>query len=136
MSCLAASGSILPGQSVSIPWLFSPLEAKSYSVRRPKYIFAENRLFSFFQVEIPIRITDGATTTITFIGEGYDARILPPAPGDSPSDSIPDEQFVSVRSQVRITAYIKRRRHFIVIGSWPIFRASESTSAPCLCTHR
>eukprot|EP00118_Oscarella_pearsei_P004948 m.21985 g.21985 ORF g.21985 m.21985 type:complete len:1729 (+) comp28260_c0_seq1:44-5230(+) len=97
LSCLAAAGSIPPGQSVSIPWLFSPVEAKVYTA------------------EIPIRIIDGSTTTVTFIGEGFDARLVP-AQNDSSGDGIPDKQTVPVSSQL---AYFSRER--VIFGKVPLY---------------
>ncbi|XP_030045297.1 cilia- and flagella-associated protein 65 [Microcaecilia unicolor] len=56
--CLNPRGEILPGTSALIEWIFSPLEAKTYSV------------------DIPIHIIGGDSTFITFEGIGYDKHIL------------------------------------------------------------
>ncbi|BFZ22011.1 hypothetical protein BsWGS_25049 [Bradybaena similaris] len=56
--CLTPSGSILPGQTATMEWRFSPLEAKMYTV------------------DIPIKVQNGDTAIVTFTGVGYDQRDL------------------------------------------------------------
>ncbi|NXS88297.1 CFA65 protein, partial [Erpornis zantholeuca] len=51
--CLTPRGEILPGETGHVEWIFSPLEAKTYSVN------------------VPIHILEGESTQITFQGEGY-----------------------------------------------------------------
>ncbi|NXY06369.1 CFA65 protein, partial [Pteruthius melanotis] len=51
--CLTPRGEIPPGETGHIEWIFSPLEAKTYSVN------------------VPIHILEGESTQITFQGEGY-----------------------------------------------------------------
>ncbi|XP_051881001.1 cilia- and flagella-associated protein 65 [Pristis pectinata] len=56
--CLNPRGEIKSGMTAYIEWIFSPLEAKSYSVN------------------IPIHILNGDSALVTFTGIGYDKRIL------------------------------------------------------------
>ncbi|NXE89023.1 CFA65 protein, partial [Menura novaehollandiae] len=51
--CLTPRGEIPPGEIGHIEWIFSPLEAKTYSV------------------DVPIHILEGESTLITFQGVGY-----------------------------------------------------------------
>ncbi|NXY14896.1 CFA65 protein, partial [Atrichornis clamosus] len=69
--CLTPRGEIPPGETGDIEWIFSPLEAKTYSV------------------DVPIHILEGESTLITFQGVGYNpntvgeaatsSQVLPPA---------------------------------------------------------
>ncbi|XP_069792050.1 cilia- and flagella-associated protein 65 isoform X9 [Narcine bancroftii] len=56
--CLNPRGEIRSGMTAYIEWIFSPLEAKSYSV------------------DVPIHILNGDSALVTFTGIGYDKRIL------------------------------------------------------------
>ncbi|XP_059144553.1 cilia- and flagella-associated protein 65-like [Physella acuta] len=56
--CLNPSGTIQPGRSAFIHWRFFPLEAKMY------------------MVDIPLHIDNGDTAVVTFVGIGYDKRIM------------------------------------------------------------
>ncbi|XP_072117075.1 cilia- and flagella-associated protein 65 isoform X2 [Mobula birostris] len=56
--CLNPRGEIKAGMTANIEWIFSPLEAKSYTVN------------------IPIHILNGDSALVTFTGIGYDKRIL------------------------------------------------------------
>ncbi|NXE01264.1 CFA65 protein, partial [Chaetorhynchus papuensis] len=55
--CLTPRGEIPPGETGHIEWIFSPLEAKTYSV------------------DVPIRILEGESTAVTFQGVGYHPNI-------------------------------------------------------------
>ncbi|NWV71542.1 CFA65 protein, partial [Malurus elegans] len=63
-ACLTPRGEILPGETGRIEWIFSPLEAKTYSI------------------DVPIHILEGESTPITFeavgcnpnVGEGATSR--------------------------------------------------------------
>ncbi|NXI80627.1 CFA65 protein, partial [Rhipidura dahli] len=54
--CLTPRGEIPPGETGHIEWIFSPLEAKTYSV------------------DVPIRILEGQSTSVTFQGVGYNSN--------------------------------------------------------------
>uniref|UniRef100_UPI00398E9F00 cilia- and flagella-associated protein 65 isoform X2 n=1 Tax=Pristiophorus japonicus TaxID=55135 RepID=UPI00398E9F00 len=69
--CLNPRGEIQSGMTAYIEWIFSPLEARSYSVN------------------IPIHIVDGDSALVTFTGIGYDQRIL----GSSASFNEPSSYF-------------------------------------------
>ncbi|XP_048390683.2 cilia- and flagella-associated protein 65 isoform X2 [Stegostoma tigrinum] len=56
--CLNPRGEIQPGMTAYVEWIFSPLEARSYSVN------------------VPIHILNGDSALVTFTGIGYDARVL------------------------------------------------------------
>ncbi|TFJ95249.1 lipolysis-stimulated lipoprotein receptor-like [Platysternon megacephalum] len=56
--CLNPRGEILPGMTSHIEWIFSPLEARTYSV------------------DVPIHILEGDSALITFQGIGYDPHIM------------------------------------------------------------
>ncbi|NXM41474.1 CFA65 protein, partial [Gymnorhina tibicen] len=56
--CLTPRGEIPPGETGHIEWIFSPLEAKTYSV------------------DVPIHILEGESTPITFQGVGYNPNIV------------------------------------------------------------
>ncbi|XP_075789053.1 cilia- and flagella-associated protein 65 isoform X3 [Pelodiscus sinensis] len=56
--CLNPRGEIAPGSTSHIEWVFSPLEARTYSV------------------DVPIHILEGDSALITFQGIGYDPHIL------------------------------------------------------------
>nr|XP_023695931.1 cilia- and flagella-associated protein 65 isoform X2 [Paramormyrops kingsleyae] len=62
LQCLNPSGEVQPGLVASLLWIFSPLEAKTYSV------------------DVSIHILEGDSTLVTLQGCGFDARTL----GDSP----------------------------------------------------
>ncbi|NWI67027.1 CFA65 protein, partial [Todus mexicanus] len=54
--CLTPRGEVPPGTTGYIEWIFSPLEARTYSV------------------DVPIHILGGESALITFQGEGYDPK--------------------------------------------------------------
>nr|XP_009674405.1 PREDICTED: coiled-coil domain-containing protein 108 isoform X1 [Struthio camelus australis] len=56
--CLTPRGEIPPGTTGHIEWIFSPLEARMYSV------------------DVPIHIVGGDSALITFQGVGYDPNIM------------------------------------------------------------
>ncbi|NWU32774.1 CFA65 protein, partial [Dyaphorophyia castanea] len=55
--CLTPRGEIPPGETGHTEWIFSPLEAKTYSV------------------DVPIHILEGESTPVTFQGVGYNPNI-------------------------------------------------------------
>ncbi|XP_041929012.1 cilia- and flagella-associated protein 65 isoform X1 [Alosa sapidissima] len=58
LQCLTPYGEVLPGRSACTEWIFSPLEAKTYSV------------------DIPIHVLEGDSVLIQFEGSGFDSRDL------------------------------------------------------------
>nr|XP_056708024.1 cilia- and flagella-associated protein 65 [Euleptes europaea] len=56
--CLQPKGEIGPGLTAHTEWIFSPLEAKMYSV------------------DVPIHILEGDSALITFQGVGYDPHVM------------------------------------------------------------
>ncbi|XP_068877003.1 cilia- and flagella-associated protein 65 isoform X2 [Aphelocoma coerulescens] len=56
--CLTPRGEIPPGETGHIEWIFSPLEAKTYSV------------------DVPIHILEGESTPVTFQGVGYNPNTV------------------------------------------------------------
>ncbi|XP_073490445.1 cilia- and flagella-associated protein 65 [Aquarana catesbeiana] len=56
--CLNPRGEILPGATAYVEWIFSPMEAKSYSVT------------------VPVHILGGDSALITFEGIGYERSVL------------------------------------------------------------
>ncbi|KAM5125214.1 cilia- and flagella-associated protein 65-like, partial [Mantella aurantiaca] len=56
--CLNPRGEILPGATAYVEWIFSPLEAKTYSVT------------------VPVHILGGDSALITFQGIGYERSVL------------------------------------------------------------
>ncbi|KAM4025635.1 LOW QUALITY PROTEIN: cilia- and flagella-associated protein 65 [Anomaloglossus baeobatrachus] len=58
LQCLNPRGEILPGATAGVEWIFSPLEARTYSVT------------------VPVHILGGDSALITFEGIGYDRSVL------------------------------------------------------------
>ncbi|XP_062391076.1 cilia- and flagella-associated protein 65 [Sardina pilchardus] len=58
LQCLTPYGEVLPGRTACTEWIFSPLEAKTYSV------------------VIPIHVLEGDSALIQFEGSGFDSRDL------------------------------------------------------------
>ncbi|XP_073401523.1 cilia- and flagella-associated protein 65 isoform X2 [Dendrobates tinctorius] len=56
--CLNPRGEIVPGATACVEWIFSPLEARTYSVT------------------VPVHILGGDSALITFEGTGYDRSVL------------------------------------------------------------
>ncbi|KAG9470536.1 hypothetical protein GDO78_017428 [Eleutherodactylus coqui] len=56
--CLNPRGEILPGGTAFVEWIFSPLEARTYSVT------------------VPVHVLGGDSALITFEGIGYDSSVL------------------------------------------------------------
>ncbi|XP_035391658.1 cilia- and flagella-associated protein 65 isoform X1 [Electrophorus electricus] len=56
LHCLNPDGEVQPGRSATLEWLFSPLEAKTYSV------------------DVPVYVLQGDCTLLTFEGSGFDQR--------------------------------------------------------------
>ncbi|XP_029113584.1 cilia- and flagella-associated protein 65 [Scleropages formosus] len=58
LQCLNPTGEVQPGCMALIEWIFSPLEAKTYSV------------------DVPIHVLEGDSVLMTFEGCGFDSRAL------------------------------------------------------------
>ncbi|XP_066544141.1 cilia- and flagella-associated protein 65 isoform X2 [Amia ocellicauda] len=58
LQCLNPTGEVQPGRTAFVEWVFSPLEARTYSV------------------DVPIHILEGDSALVSFEGAGYDARAL------------------------------------------------------------
>ncbi|XP_038277803.2 cilia- and flagella-associated protein 65 isoform X3 [Dermochelys coriacea] len=103
--CLNPRGEILPGMTSHIEWVFSPLEARTYSV------------------DVPIHILEGDSALITFQGIGYDPHIMgQTAQFDqvlSPSVT-PGSSKLTVPGQ---TAFLSQHR--ICLGNIPVFSKSS-----------
>ncbi|KAK3543244.1 hypothetical protein QTP70_014102, partial [Hemibagrus guttatus] len=56
LQCLNPEGDVQPGSTATLEWIFSPLEAKTYSV------------------DIPIYVLEGDSVLVTFEGCGFDKR--------------------------------------------------------------
>uniref|UniRef100_A0A8C3S3X0 Coiled-coil domain containing 108 n=1 Tax=Chelydra serpentina TaxID=8475 RepID=A0A8C3S3X0_CHESE len=103
--CLNPRGEILPGTTSHIEWVFSPLEARTYSV------------------DVPIHILEGDSALITFQGIGYDPHTLgETAQFDqvlSPSVT-PGSSKLTVPGQ---TAFLSQHR--ICLGNIPVYSKSS-----------
>ncbi|XP_053899196.1 cilia- and flagella-associated protein 65 isoform X1 [Malaclemys terrapin pileata] len=103
--CLNPRGETLPGMTSHIEWVFSPLEARTYSV------------------DVPIHILEGDSALITFQGIGYDPHIM----GEtaqfnqvlSPSVT-PGSSKLTVPGQ---TAFLSQHR--ICLGNIPVYSKSS-----------
>lgn len=101
LCCLNPEGEVLPGQTVMLEWIFSPIEAKMYQVSDNTgiTIIIYSFVFVFFpihleiilcefrvcelslvclfpQIEIPIRIEDGDSILVRFEGCGITTPTL------------------------------------------------------------
>ncbi|NXU36958.1 CFA65 protein, partial [Drymodes brunneopygia] len=97
--CRTPSGEIPPGETGNIEWIFSPLEAKTYSV------------------DVPIHILDGESTQITFQGVGYNPNIVGEATTSSQffsSAVIPGSAKLTVPGQAATLSH-----HRICLGNIP-----------------
>ncbi|NWX98190.1 CFA65 protein, partial [Nothoprocta ornata] len=97
--CLTPRGEIPPGTTDHIEWIFSPLEARMYSV------------------DVPIHILGGDSALITFQGVGYDPNIMgETAPFDRVSSPsvIPGSNKLTVPGQVATLSH-----HRICLGNIP-----------------
>ncbi|KAE8581375.1 hypothetical protein XENTR_v10024768 [Xenopus tropicalis] len=100
--CLTPRGEILPGSIVCVEWIFSPLEAKTYSV------------------DVPIHILGGDSALITFEGIGYDCNIL----GESAVFEVLSPIVASPRLKVPgQVVYITQQK--VTFGDMPVFCKSS-----------
>jgi len=99
--CLNPSGEILPGRAISIEWRFFPLEAKTY------------------MIDIPIQVHNGETAIVTFVGIGYDKRIMGdtmPLSDQPDLCGVPNIQTAQIPGQL---GYLSMER--ISFGNMPLF---------------
>ncbi|EDV21132.1 uncharacterized protein TRIADDRAFT_60400 [Trichoplax adhaerens] len=99
--CLNPTGQIAPGQRAQIEWVFSPIEAKTYSV------------------DVPVHILGVETHLVTFYGVGYDQRFMGdsmPFTDQSHLTSVPPIQLVDIPDQL---AYLSQER--ISFGNLPLY---------------
>ncbi|XP_015214914.2 cilia- and flagella-associated protein 65 [Lepisosteus oculatus] len=83
--CLNPRGEVQPGRTAVVEWIFSPLEAKTYTV------------------DIPIHILEGDSALVSFNGAGYDGRALgeaAPLRVDCIPFSVPSTQKVPLPGQL------------------------------------
>ncbi|XP_074857085.1 cilia- and flagella-associated protein 65 [Carettochelys insculpta] len=103
--CLNPRGEIFPGTTSHIQWVFSPLEARTYSV------------------DVPIHILEGDSALITFQGIGYDPHVMgETAQFDrllSPSVT-PGSSRLTVPGQ---TAFLSQHR--LCLGNIPVYSKSS-----------
>ena len=88
LKCLQPRGEIPPGCTVPVEFVFSPLEAKKYTVSDVYYVVKSFQLHGhaltfmgphvlmtdIFQVDLPIHLTSGTTVLVMFTGKGYDPK--------------------------------------------------------------
>ncbi|NWI79764.1 CFA65 protein, partial [Dryoscopus gambensis] len=97
--CLTPRGEIPPGETGHVEWIFSPLEAKTYSV------------------DVPIHILEGESTQITFQGVGYNPNIVQePATSSQffPSAVFPGSARLTVPGQAATLSH-----HRVCLGNIP-----------------
>uniref|UniRef100_A0A8C5PZC7 Coiled-coil domain containing 108 n=1 Tax=Leptobrachium leishanense TaxID=445787 RepID=A0A8C5PZC7_9ANUR len=100
--CLNPRGEIPPGSTVFVEWIFSPLEAKTYSVN------------------VPVHILGGDSALVTFEGVGYDSDIL--------KDSAVFESFSPLPSIPRLVApgqMVRLSQQRLMFGDVPVFCKSS-----------
>lgn len=78
LKCLQPQGEIPSGGTASLEFVFSPLEAKKYTVSgwHMVVVYEVCQECLYFQVDLPIHLTSGKTVIVNFSGEGYDPKQL------------------------------------------------------------
>ncbi|KAL7881952.1 hypothetical protein AOLI_G00088010 [Acnodon oligacanthus] len=102
LQCLNPDGEVQPGHTVTLDWVFSPLEAKTYSV------------------DIPIYVLEGDSMLVTFEGYGFDQRDSVPFQFHDGYPAVPGTQKVALPGQV---AFLSEER--VSFGDIPV--CSRST---------
>ncbi|XP_048049329.1 LOW QUALITY PROTEIN: cilia- and flagella-associated protein 65 [Megalobrama amblycephala] len=82
LQCLNPGGEIEPGHTALVEWIFSPLEAKTYSV------------------DIPIHVMEGDSMFVTFEGQGFDERESEPIQVQDGRITVPCTQRIPLPGQV------------------------------------
>eukprot|EP00795_Rhopilema_esculentum_P013350 gene13350-4200_t len=82
--CLNPTGIINPGETIFISWIFSPLEAKMYSV------------------DVMIHVIGGESNFVTFTGVGYEQSVMGPTMNlaDQNDGTLPKKQLIPVAEQL------------------------------------
>nr|XP_060629252.1 cilia- and flagella-associated protein 65 [Anolis sagrei ordinatus] len=100
-TCLNPRGEIGPGLTAHTEWIFSPLEAKMYSV------------------EVPIHIVEGDSALITFQGIGFDPSVM----GETAQfDKVVSSTTTPVSAKLTVpglTVYLSQPR--ICLGNIPVY---------------
>ncbi|KAI4873066.1 hypothetical protein NFI96_025495 [Prochilodus magdalenae] len=82
LQCLNPDGEVHPGHTATLDWIFSPLEAKTYSV------------------DIPIYVLEGDSLLVTFEGCGFDERDSVPFQFHGEYPAVPCTQKVATPGQL------------------------------------
>ncbi|XP_056308541.1 cilia- and flagella-associated protein 65-like, partial [Danio aesculapii] len=82
LQCLNPAGEVEPGQSTMLEWIFSPLEAKTYTV------------------DVPIHVVEGDSMFVAFEGQGFDERESEPIQIQNGGITVPCTQRIPVPGQV------------------------------------
>ncbi|RXN28038.1 coiled-coil domain-containing protein 108 [Labeo rohita] len=82
LQCLNPGGEVEPGDTALVEWIFSPLEAKTYSV------------------DVPIHVVEGDSMFVTFEGQGFDERESEPIQIQDGRITVPCTQRIPVPGQV------------------------------------
>uniref|UniRef100_A0A671KH62 Coiled-coil domain-containing protein 108-like n=1 Tax=Sinocyclocheilus anshuiensis TaxID=1608454 RepID=A0A671KH62_9TELE len=82
LQCLNPGGEVEPGHTALVEWIFSPLEAKTYSV------------------DIPIHVVEGDSMFVTFEGQGFDERESEPIQIQDGCITVPCTKRIPVPGQV------------------------------------
>ncbi|KAF4109419.1 cilia- and flagella-associated protein 65 isoform X1 [Onychostoma macrolepis] len=82
LQCLNPGGEVEPGHTALVEWIFSPLEAKTYSV------------------DVPIHMVEGDSMFVTFEGQGFDEREAEPIQIQDGRITVPCTQRIPVPGQV------------------------------------
>ncbi|XP_028409059.1 cilia- and flagella-associated protein 65-like [Dendronephthya gigantea] len=99
-TCLNPTGTIAPGKTAIIHWVFEPLEAKTYII------------------DTPVRVLGCETTLVTFTGIGYDDRVMGKTLSlEEHAIDIPPRQIASVGFQ--LSSLSEERIH---LGQVPLRR--------------
>ncbi|XP_056611820.1 cilia- and flagella-associated protein 65 isoform X1 [Triplophysa dalaica] len=82
LQCLNPDGELEPGHTAFVEWIFSPLEARTYSV------------------DLPIHVLEGDSMFVTFEGQGFDERHSEPIQVKDGCITMPSTQKIPVPGQV------------------------------------
>ncbi|XP_035248497.1 cilia- and flagella-associated protein 65 isoform X2 [Anguilla anguilla] len=105
LQCLTPRGEVQSGRTASLEWIFSPLEAKTYTV------------------DVPVHVLEGDSALVRFEGRGWDGRSageVPPARLQGCPASVPSTQRVALPGQL---VFLSEER--VSLGDIPV--CSRST---------
>ena len=97
-------GTIAPGGTAGLKFIFSPLEARDYNVN------------------LPMKLGDGAKTALHIKGAGYHPLAAPDQSPDTSNDSLDSQQRVTWESQILVSTADK--------ASWPGFSTASLVQLP------